>query len=488
MNTRFVKYYIGYLIRLEGFLMLLPIIPAIIYRESVGFLFLIISIFVILIGTLLTIDKPKDISYFASESFVVVSFGWLLFSFFGALPFFFSQEIPNFIDCMLETISGFTTSGITIVNDVESMSRTMLFWRSFTHFVGGMGVLVLMLCILPAQSDSILIMRAEATGMEVGRFVPHVKDTAIVLYKIYIFLTIITIISYILSGMPIFDSICIAFGTAGTGGFSVLNTSCATYNKLSQALITFFMIVFGVNFNIYFMIMLGQFDIVMKSEELKWYLIIILTSVIVITTNVVIVLGDNIGNTIHDVFFNVATIMSTSGFVANNHMRYPMFSKAIMCLLIFIGSCAGSTAGGFKISRAIVLVKEFVHELRYQTHPHSVKVVKFDGKALSRKTINTVNMYLVVYIIIFLLGFILISIDGYDFETNISAVATTFNNVGIALGELGIKNFNIYSYFSKIVFSFLMLIGRLEIFPMLILFSPSLWKIFFNSAKNKIKK
>lgn len=476
MNTGFVKYYIGYLIRLEGILLLLPIIPAVIYRETVGFLFLVISLIVILIGTILTREKPKNISYFASESFVIVAFGWLLFSFFGALPFFFSQEIPNFIDCMLETISGFTTTGITIIDDVESMSKSMLFWRSFTHFVGGMGVLVLMLCILPAQSDSILIMRAEATGMEVGRFVPHVRDTALILYKIYVFLTIITIISFILSGMPIFDSICIAFGTAGTGGFSVLNTSCATYNKLSQALITFFMIVFGVNFNIYFMLMLRQFKSVIKSEELKWYIIIILLSVMTITINVVTTLGDNIFNTIHDVFFNVATIMSTSGFSANNYMRYPMFSRAIMCLLIFIGSCAGSTAGGFKISRAIVLVKEFIHELRYQTHPHTVKVVKFDGKALSRKTINTVNMYLVVYIIIFLIGFLLVSIDGYDFETNISAVATTFNNVGIAFGKLGTNNFNIYSYFSKIIFSILMLIGRLEIFPMIIIFSLNTYR------------
>lgn len=476
MNTGFIKYYIGYLIRLEGILLLLPIIPAVIYRETVGFLFLVISLIVILIGTILTREKPNNISYFASESFVIVAFGWLLFSFFGALPFFFSQEIPNFIDCMLETISGFTTTGITIINDVESMSKSMLFWRSFTHFVGGMGVLVLMLCILPAQSDSILIMRAEATGMEVGRFVPHVRDTALILYKIYVFLTIITIISFILSGMPIFDSICIAFGTAGTGGFSVLNTSCATYNKLSQALITFFMIVFGVNFNIYFMLMLRQFKSVIKSEELKWYIIIILFSVMTITINVVTTLGDNIFNTIHDVFFNVATIMSTSGFSANNYMRYPMFSRAIMCLLIFIGSCAGSTAGGFKISRAIVLVKEFIHELRYQTHPHTVKVVKFDGKALSRKTINTVNMYLVVYIIIFLIGFLLVSIDGYDFETNISAVATTFNNVGIAFGKLGTNNFNIYSYFSKIIFSILMLIGRLEIFPMIIIFSLNTYR------------
>ena len=476
MNIKFVKYYIGLLIRLEGFMMLIPIIPAIIYKEHVGILFLIISLITIFIGFLLCLEKPKDNIFFASESFVVVALGWLLFSFFGALPFFFSQEIPNFIDCMLETISGFTTSGITIINDVEIMSRTMLFWRSFTHLVGGMGVLVLMLCILPTQSDNMLMMKAEATGIDVSRFMPHVKDTALILYKIYLFLTLITIICYVLSGMPIFDSICIAFGTAGTGGFSVLNTSCATYGRLSQTLIAIFMLVFGVNFNIYFMILLKQFGYVKKSEELRWYIIIVLSSIVLITINVVNALGDDIVNTLHDSFFNVATIISTAGFAANDHMRWPIFSRTILCLLMFIGGCAGSTAGGFKVSRVVVLIKEFINELRYQTHPHSVKLVKYDGKVLSRRTINTVNMYLVAYVAVFILGFLLISIDGFDFETNISAVATTFNNVGIGLGELGKNNFNIYSYFSKIVFSFLMLIGRLEIFPMIILFSKNTYR------------
>ena len=476
MNIKFVKYYIGYLIRVEGFLLLFPIICSIFYREKVGFLFLIIALMVILCGSLLTREKPKTKDFFASESFFIVAFGWIIVSIIGALPFYFSKEIPNFLDCVLETISGFTTTGISIVDDVEIMSKTILFWRSFTHLAGGMGVLVLMLCILPTQSDNMMMMQAESPGIDVSRFVPHVRDTALILYKIYISLTIITIICYILSGMPVFDSICIAFGTAGTGGFSVLNSSCKSYSQLSQSIITIFMFIFSINFNIYFMLLWRQFDGVKKSEELKVYLLIAFTSVLMITINVVFTLKSDILTTFHDAFFNVATVMSTAGFAANNHMVWPLFSRAILFILMFVGSCAGSTGGGFKISRIIVILKEFINELRYQTHPHTVRLVKISGKPLERRTINTVNVYLIVYVLIFIVSFLLISLDGYDFETNLSAVATTFNNVGIALGELGYKNFNIYSYFSKIVFCILMLLGRLEIFPLIILFSKNTYR------------
>lgn len=478
MNYKLVKYYIGNLVKIEGMLMVLPLICSIIYRETAGIWYLVSGIFIYLIGSFMSRNKSKNQAFYTSESFVTVGLGWIVLSFFGAMPLFLSGDIKHFIDAMFETMSGFTTTGATIVDNVEIMNKCNLLWRSFTHFIGGMGILVLVLAIIPAKSDNMLIMKAEAPGPEVERIVPHVKDTAKMLYIIYICLTIIAIVSYKISGMNMFDSICIGFGTAGTGGFSVLNTSCSSYGEISKILITIFMVLFGVNFNIYYLIILYKFKDVFKSEEFKVYIGILLTSIILITTNIVLNtdLYKNVITAFKDVSFMVSSVMTTTGYAVTDINNWPMFSKVILLTLMGVGGCAGSTAGGFKVVRVIIVIKEAFNELYYQIHPNAVRVLRVENKVISDKTRRTLNGFFIVYVLIFVLAIAIISIEGYDFETTVSSVAETFNNIGVGLSKVGPKgNFNIFSYPSKVLFIFLMLIGRLEIFPVVALFNFRTW-------------
>ena len=478
MNLKIIKYYIGYLIKIEAVLMVIPILCSLIYREVAGLWFLIVGVVAFLLGYFLSYKKPKNQNFFTAESFATVALGWIFLSLIGALPFFLSGHIPNYLDAIFETVSGFTTTGATIVDDVESFARCMLLWRSFTHFVGGMGVLVLILALLPTQSDNMLIMKAEAPGHEVERLVPHVKDTAKMLYNIYLSLTILTIVCYFISGMPLFDAICIGLGTAGTGGFTVLNTGCSSYNTVSQSLITFFMIVFGVNFNIYFLILIKKAKVAFLSEEFRTYIRIILVAAIIITINITLTINEenNILLNFHRAMFTVASSMTTTGYSIFDYTVWPMTSRLIVLLVMFIGGCAGSTAGGFKVSRGIIAIKQFFLEIYLQLHPEAIVNLKFEGKKVSDSTRRTVNAYFIVYFIIFTFALFLISFENYDFETTFSAVAETFNNIGMGLSKIGPKhNFNIFSYNSKIIFTILMLIGRLEIFPIIILFSPKTW-------------
>ena len=476
MNIKKVINYIGMMVTVEGLFMLLPFIVSLIYSEENGIYFIQCAILLFVIGAILQRLFKSDEKFYSAEGFVTVALGWIILSICGALPFFFSGEIPNFIDAIFETVSGFTTTGATILTDVTRLSKCMNFWRCFTHFVGGMGVLVLILAILPTQSENMFIMKAESPGPQVGKLVPKVSDTARKLYIIYIILTIAAMVIYHISGMPIYDSICIGMGTAGTGGFVVTANGCADYNSLSQTFIAIFMLLFGVNFNLYYLISIGRAKFAIKSEELRVYLLIVVSSVLIICFNI-FELHQNNQETLHNAFFQVSSIMTTTGFAITDYTLWPVLSRIVLLTLMIIGACAGSTAGGFKVSRLIISFKIMVNEIYLQLHPNSVRIVKFEDKQVDSTITRSVLSYTLIYIVIMIIGVILIALENFDFETTLSSVFETFNNIGLGLSKLGpTGNFSIFSPYSKIVFILLMLTGRLEIFPMLILFSKNTWK------------
>lgn len=476
MNIKKVINHIGLMMMLEALFMFLPLIVAFIYNESSGKYFIYTILILFIIGLGLYRVFVSDNRFFSAEGFVTVSFGWIVLSIFGALPFYLSGEIPNFIDALFETVSGFTTTGATILNDASKMSKCINFWRSFTHFVGGMGVLVLMLAIIPTKSENMQIMKAESPGPQVGKLVSKVSDTAKTLYFIYIFLTILAIITYKLSGMPLFDSICIGFGTAGTGGFVVTSNGCAAYSELSQTFIAIFMLLFGVNFNIYFLILIKKFNDAFNSEELRVYFIIVIISVVLIFINI-FNFYNNWHESLHSSFFHVSSIMTTTGFAIGDFAKWPEFSQCILLLLMICGGCAGSTAGGMKVSRMIIAYKAATNELYTQLHPNSIKVIKFEDKLVERDVTRTILCYVIIYVIFCLVGILLISLENFDFATTVSSVLETFNNIGQGLSKVGpTGNFSIFNNFSKIIFIILMLTGRLEIFPVIMLFTKKTWK------------
>lgn len=475
MNIKKVLNFIGSMVMLEGIFMILPFIVSLFYHEANGEYFIIFAIILFALGFILQKLFVADEKFYSAEGFVTVALGWIVLSVLGALPFYFSKSIPNFIDALFETVSGYTTTGATILNDVTKLSKCMNFWRSFTHFVGGMGVLVLILAILPAQSETMLIMKAESPGPQVGKLVPKVRDTARTLYIIYIILTLIAIVSYIISGMPIYDAICIGLGTAGTGGFVVTSGGCADYNQVSQTLIAIFMLLFGVNFNLYYLISIKRIKNAVESEELRYYLLIIILSVVFIFINV-LPYYNSYSTTLHNVFFQVSSIMTTTGYAVCDYTLWPIFSRNILLLLMIIGGCAGSTAGGFKVSRIIINLKSTFNNIYLQLHPNSVKVVKFEGKKVDNSIIKSVVAYTQIYIIIVAVALLIISLENFDYETTFSSVLETFNNIGLGLSKIGPSgNFSIFSARSKLVFIVLMLTGRLEIFPMILLFSKNTW-------------
>ncbi len=477
MNYSIIKYILGWVMTIEAAFMLIPCLVAAVYREESGFIFLICAIVFGVIGKLMTLKRPKNNLFYAKEGFVAVALSWIVLSIIGAIPFFASGEIPNVIDALFEVVSGFTTTGASILNDVESLSKCMLFWRSFTHWIGGMGVLVFILAILPmAGGQNIHLMRAESPGPSVGKLVPKMRKTAMVLYLIYAALTLIEMILLIAGRMPVFDSICTALGTAGTGGFGIKNDSMAGYSVYIQVVVTIFMFLFGVNFNFYFLLLIKKFKDAIKMEEVRWYFIIYAGAVIAITINIT----SNISNfavNLKDAAFQVSSIMTTTGFSTVDFDAWPQFSRALMVILMFIGACAGSTGGGMKVSRIIIYVKYFLKELSCAIHSRNVKIIKSDNKAIEASTIRTTNGFLVAYLIVMLVSFMLVTFDGFDLETSFTAVVATLNNIGPGLAKVGpMCNFSILSPLSKIVLIFDMLAGRLEIFPMLILFAPQTWR------------
>ncbi|MBQ2768038.1 MAG: TrkH family potassium uptake protein [Clostridia bacterium] len=477
MNRRMVFYTVGRISLAAAVLLLLPALVSLIYLESCGWSFLItIAIALALSGALTRLSRPSSDVIYAREGFAIVALGWLLTALLGALPFFLSGEIPSFIDAFFESVSGLTTTGASILTDVESLSHGILFWRSFTHWIGGMGVLIFIMAIIPNLADrSIHIVRAEMPGPVVGKLVPRVKDTAKILYIIYIAMTLVQIAFLLFGGMSLFESIVHAFATAGTGGFGIKADSIAGYSPYLQWVITVFMLIFGVNFNLYYLILVRRARSALRSGELWCYIGIVAVSTVVILFNILPQFG-SAGEALRHSAFQVASIISTTGYSTADFNLWPGLSKGILFLLLFIGGCAGSTAGGLKMSRAIMLVKMVGREFRRMLHPRSVSTVRFEGKSVDTSTLGSVSTYFVIYMICIFAVFLLISPEPFGFETNFSAAVTCFNNVGPGFAMVGpTGSFAAYSGFSKLVLSMAMLLGRLEIFPLILALSPRSW-------------
>lgn len=476
MNAKVVLYTLAKLLRVLGLLMILPLIVSLIYKEGTYLSFIIPIVLMQIISFVLEKTMKSNESIYAKEGLAIVGLAWILLSLFGSLPFIISKEIPGFVDAIFETVSGFTTTGASILENVEALSYGMLFWRSFTHWIGGMGILVFILAFSQQQnSRNMFIMRAESPGPKVGKLVSRVKYTARILYIIYIALTILQIVLLAFK-MPLFDSIVNSFATAGTGGFSIKNTSIAAYQSVYvETVITIFMVVFGINFTIFYLILIGNVKAALKSEELRWYLGIIIASIVIILLNTYSIYN-NFFETLRHSSFQVASIITTTGFSSFDFNDWPSVSKFILVCLMFIGACAGSTGGGMKISRVVIYFKIAYREVRQSMFPRQVRPITFENKPIDEVTRNGVTSYLSAYILLFVFATLIVSIDGKDLITNFTAVAATMNNIGPGLEIVGpLGNFSSFSDLSKIVFSIVMLAGRLELFPILVLFSPRLW-------------
>ncbi len=470
MNLKMMRYIVGALVQIEAALFMIPILTAVVYREW-GCLqvFGATALFCLAAGWLVRGKRPENAMIFSSEGYTTVALCWIVMSIVGAIPLCVSGAFPNPFDALFEIVSGFTTTGATVSTDVEALPRSILMWRSFSHWIGGMGVLVFMLAILPMGATGMYLMKAESPGPSVGKLVPRVRSTAKLLYVIYFFLTVLQMILMILFGCPAFDSINLTFATAGTGGFSVLNSGCADYNTAEQIILTVFMILFGVNFNVYFLIYCKKWKEALRCEEARAYLGIIAAAIVMISFNIYHIFG-NIGETVLHAAFQVASIITTTGFASVDFDLWPEFSREILLLLMFIGACAGSTGGGIKVSRIVIMAKSVLKELAYILHPRNVRKVRFEGKVVEHDTMRSIYVFMVAYLIIFVISILIVSLDNFDGVTNFSAVASAFNNVGPGLNQVGpIRNFSLFSNLSKLVLTFDMLAGRLEIFPMLIL-------------------
>ncbi len=484
MNYKMIAKIISFILLIETAFMIPAILFGLYYHESHAVISIIKSQVIILIvaGILYYYSKDAKKGYYAREGFVTTGLAWIMMSALGCLPFVLSGEIPNYIDALFETVSGFTTTGSSILANVEEMSKSLLYWRSFTHWVGGMGILVFLMAVVPLtgknEGFSIHILRAESPGPSVGKLVPRMKQSNSILYWIYIGLTILNLIFLLIGRMPFFDAICTALGTAGTGGFGVKADSIASYSPYIQNVTTVFMILFGVNFSCYYLLILKRVKEVALDEELRSYLIIIASSIILITWNLSSAgVFSTLSETIRHSAFAVGTIISTTGFATADFDLWPGFSKAIILFLMFSGACAGSTGGGIKVSRILLLLKSFRRNFHVNLHPGEVRKVRFNKVPVDEKVLKNVQGYFIAYCGILMVSFLLISIDGFDVETNISAVMATFNNIGPGFAVVGpTANFASFSYFSKIILIFNMLAGRLEIFPMMVLLSKSTWK------------
>jgi trk system potassium uptake protein TrkH len=465
-----IRYIIGSLIQLEGAFLVLPMLVGLLYRESCTYVFSSVTLGCFVIGYFIRGKEPENVTIFSSEGYVSVALCWIVMSVCGAVPLYLSGYFPNPIDALFEIVSGFTTTGATILSDVECLPRSILMWRSFSHWIGGMGVLVFMLALLPmAGASGMYLMRAESPGPSVGKLVPKVRSTAKILYMIYILLTVVEIVLLILSGCPVFDSVNMAFATAGTGGFGVLNSSAGEYNWITQLILTVFMILFGVNFNVYFLIYAKKLKDAWKCEEARVYLGIIAASILLITGNI-FRMFENVGQALLHASFQVASIITTTGFSTVDFDQWPEFSRTILVILMFIGACAGSTGGGIKVSRVCIMAKTVRKELSYILHPRNVRKTCFEGKPVEHEVLRSVNVFLISYLAIFIGSILVVSLDNLDGVTNFTAVAATLNNIGPGLNLVGpTHNFDIFSNLSKLVLIFDMLAGRLEIFPMLIL-------------------
>ena len=479
MNFRIIAYIVGWVCNFQAIFMVLPCITALVYQEHEFFAFLISMILCLIVGIPLTARKPKNKVFYTKDGCVAVALSWLALCIFGSVPFVLSGSIPHPIDAFFETVSGFTTTGSSILTDVEVLPHCVLMWRSFTHWIGGMGVLVFLLSLLPlAGGYHMNLMKAESPGPSVSKLVPKVQQTAKILYSIYIGLTLIQIVLLLIGNIPLFDTLCIAFGTAGTGGFGIKNDSMGSYSTYCQIVTTIFMILFGVNFSAYYLILTKKIRQALKFEEVRYYLGIIAVAILVIGLNTMH-LFQNLGVSIQQAAFQVGSIITTTGFSSADFNQWPALSKTILVLLMFVGACAGSTGGGIKVSRILILCKAAKKEFQLYLHPNAVKKIKMDQKTITHDILRSTNIYLTLYLLIFAVSMLLISLDNFDMTTNFTAVTATLNNIGPGLEIVGpMGNFSSFSYFSKCVLIFDMLAGRLEIFPLLLLFFKGTWKKF----------
>ncbi len=477
MNRRMVFYMIGQIIKLEAAVLLLPALVALLYQETCLWAILATSAVALAGGFALTLlSRPSSQVIFAREGFVIVALSWLVLSAVGALPFFLSGEVPSYVDAFFETVSGFTTTGASILTNVETMSHGLLFWRSFTHWIGGMGVLVLIMAIVPSVSGrNMHILRAEMPGPVIGKLMPRIRDTAKILYIIYLVMTAVLIVLLVAGGMSLFDSVLHAFGTAGTGGFGIKADSITGYSPYLQWVIGIFMLLFGVNFNLYYLILIRHVKEALSSRELWLYITIVAAATTAISLNIAPLYG-GLEETVRAALFQVSSIITTTGYATADFNLWPGLSKAILLMLMFIGGCAGSTAGGLKVSRIQLLLSTVKRDLRRLLHPRSVGVIKMEGKRLDEASISGASAYFILYIVLFAVGCLVLCLEPLSLETNLSAMAACFNNVGPGFDLVGpAASYAVYSPFSKLILSFAMLFGRLEIYPLLFVLIPSTW-------------
>lgn len=478
MNYSILVYILGWVLNIEAFAMLLPCVVALIYGETVPlFSFLGTAVVSLIVGLIMCRRKPKNTKFYAKEGFAVVALSWIVISIIGAIPFVLSGDIPSYITALFETVSGFTTTGSSNLTDVEVLSRAALFWRSETHWIGGMGVLVFLLTIVPmVGGHSIQLMRAESPGPTVDKLRPKIRQTAIILYIMYLVMTVVECILLLFGGMPLFDAICLSFGTAGTGGFAVTNAGVGGYNNVYfEMVIAVFMVLFGINFGIYYMLLTKRFKEALKNEEMRTYLVIVVLAIAVISFNIYNIYG-SVGETLRRAFFTVAAIISSTGYGTADFNLWPEFSKILLVLLMFCGACAGSTGGGMKVSRVMILVKSAFTEIAHTIHPKSITTVKLDGKKVNGETVKNVRAYFILEMMIIAVSMIIISFDNFDFEVTTTSVITCMHNIGPGLGAIGpVGNFADFSVLSKLVLIFDMLAGRLEIMPLLVFFSAGIW-------------
>ena len=486
MNKSIIRYILGHIFLLSSAMLLLPAFIGIIYLETEAVVYFIIAAVCFALGKLITHRKPSNTTFYLKEGCISTSLSWILLSLVGCMPFYVTGEIPSFTDALFETISGFTTTGASILSDVEALSHCSLLWRSFTHWIGGMGVLVFLLAIVPLSGGSnINLMRAESPGPSVGKLVPKIKYTARILYIIYFGLTLLEAILLLFGGMPIFDATCTAFATAGTGGFGIKNDSIGGYNAYIQWVVTVFMLLFGVNFNAYFLLLMGNIKKAAKMEEVRWYFIIVAASVAIITLGLCRS-AFPFATALRDSAFQVASIITTTGFSTVDFNMWGETSKTLLVLLMFVGACAGSTGGGMKVSRFVVLFKTVFKELDSYIHPKRIRKIAIDGKPVEHEVVRSINVYSITFMVVFVMSVFAISMEGKDLVTNFTAVAATINNIGPGLELVGpTQNYSGFSIFSKYVLMFDMLAGRLELFPLLILFHPAVWRDFHTRRSKK---
>jgi trk system potassium uptake protein TrkH len=477
MNFSFIKYILGWIISFEAAFMLLPCIVAICYQEQTGLVFFVCALIFGLIGFLMVRKKPKSNVFYAKEGFVMVSLSWIILSIIGAIPFFCSSSFDTVPDALFEVISGFTTTGASILTDVETVPHCILFWRSFTQWIGGMGVLVFLLAILPmAGGQSIYLMRAESPGPVVEKIVPRLQHTAKMLYLIYTVLTLVEVVFLLAGGMNLFDSICTAISTTSTGGFGIYNSSVGGFNTYIQIVVTIFMFLSGVNFSFFYLLFFKRSKAAFQMEEVRCYAAIFAFCVIAIAIDLILS-GKGVFYSLQQSAFNVSSVMTTTGFATSDFNLWPQFSRTLIVCTMFIGACAGSTAGGMKVSRIVMYIKAMRVDLHRMLHPQGMSVVRMDGKVVKKEVLYTAHTFLVTYIALFVISLLIISFDNFDLTTNFTAVAAAINNIGPGLELVGpTGNYAAFSDLSKFVLMFDMLAGRLEVFPLILLFARETWK------------